>query len=87
MWTMPEPKEIIRRSTIEVEKMNLVSSDCTPKSVSTLHFYFSVLEARLMLKSVNLFSYDTDWRCKRRTWRGSKKARCYTVSGPDVSVC
>ncbi|GJN24170.1 hypothetical protein PR202_gb11906 [Eleusine coracana subsp. coracana] len=33
MWTMPEPKEIIRRSTIEVEKMNLVSGDCAPKSI------------------------------------------------------
>jgi hypothetical protein len=39
-----------------------------------------------MLKSVDLFPCDTDWRCKRRTWRGSKNARCYTVSGPDVSV-
>ncbi|GJM95773.1 hypothetical protein PR202_ga12551 [Eleusine coracana subsp. coracana] len=33
MWTMPEPKEIIRRSTIEMEKMNLVSGDCAPKSI------------------------------------------------------
>ncbi|PAN46345.1 hypothetical protein GQ55_9G174100 [Panicum hallii var. hallii] len=33
MWTMPEPKEIIRRSTLEVEKMNLVAGDCAPKSI------------------------------------------------------
>ncbi|CAN6292835.1 unnamed protein product [Urochloa humidicola] len=33
MWTMPEPKEIIRRSTLEVEKMNLVNGDCAPKSI------------------------------------------------------
>ncbi|KAJ1294716.1 hypothetical protein BS78_01G167100 [Paspalum vaginatum] len=32
MWTMPEPKEVIRRSTLEVEKMNLVAGDCAPKS-------------------------------------------------------
>ena len=40
---MPEPKEIIRRSTLEVEKMNLVAGDCAPKSVSTLLFYSTVL--------------------------------------------
>jgi hypothetical protein len=34
MWTMPEPKEIIRRSALEVNKMNLLSGDCAPKSVS-----------------------------------------------------
>jgi hypothetical protein len=33
MWTVPEPKEIIRRSTLEVEKMSLVDGDCAPKSV------------------------------------------------------
>jgi len=33
MWTMPEPKEIIRRSTLEVDKMNLVAGDCAPKSI------------------------------------------------------
>ncbi|EER91307.1 probable beta-1,3-galactosyltransferase 2 [Sorghum bicolor] len=33
MWTMPEPKEIIRRSTLEVEKMSLVEGDCAPKSI------------------------------------------------------
>uniref|UniRef100_K4AB42 Hexosyltransferase n=1 Tax=Setaria italica TaxID=4555 RepID=K4AB42_SETIT len=33
MWTMPEPKEIIRRSTLEVEKMNLVAGDCAPNSI------------------------------------------------------
>ncbi|AQK64431.1 putative beta-13-galactosyltransferase 4 [Zea mays] len=32
MWTVPEPKEIIRRSTLEVEKMSLVDGDCAPKS-------------------------------------------------------
>lgn len=30
---MPEPKEIIRRSALEVEKMSLVDGDCAPKSV------------------------------------------------------
>jgi len=35
MWTMPEPKENIRRSTLQVDKMNLVSSsDCAPKSIN-----------------------------------------------------
>uniref|UniRef100_A0A0D9VVV1 Hexosyltransferase n=1 Tax=Leersia perrieri TaxID=77586 RepID=A0A0D9VVV1_9ORYZ len=33
MWTMPEPKEIIRRSALEVNKMNLVSGDCAQKSI------------------------------------------------------
>lgn len=32
MWTVPEPKEIIRRSALEVEKMSLVDGDCAPKS-------------------------------------------------------
>ncbi|CAM0903452.1 unnamed protein product [Alopecurus aequalis] len=34
MWTMPEPKEIIRRSALQVDKMNLVSSDCALKSIN-----------------------------------------------------
>jgi hypothetical protein len=42
---MPEPKEVIRRSTLEVEKMNLVDGDCAPKSVCIVYcsFPFSVL--------------------------------------------
>ncbi|XP_051207421.1 probable beta-1,3-galactosyltransferase 2 isoform X1 [Lolium perenne] len=34
MWTMPEPKEIMRRSVLQVDKMNLASSHCAPKSIS-----------------------------------------------------
>ncbi|KAI0504947.1 hypothetical protein KFK09_015904 [Dendrobium nobile] len=33
MWTMPEPKDIIRRTGTEEIKMNLVSSDCNIKSI------------------------------------------------------
>lgn len=33
MWTLPEPKEIIRRSALQVDKMNLVSGDCAQKSI------------------------------------------------------
>nr|CAD1819149.1 unnamed protein product [Ananas comosus var. bracteatus] len=33
MWTMPEPKELIRRSAIEGEKMNVVPGDCNLKSI------------------------------------------------------
>lgn len=33
MWTMPEPKDIIRRTGNEENKMNLVSSDCNIKSI------------------------------------------------------
>ncbi|OAY67227.1 probable beta-1,3-galactosyltransferase 2 [Ananas comosus] len=33
MWTMPEPKEVIRRSAIEGEKMNVVPGDCNLKSI------------------------------------------------------
>ena len=36
MWTMPEPKELIRRSALQVDKMNLVSSGCALKSVRIL---------------------------------------------------
>ncbi|PKU66102.1 putative beta-1,3-galactosyltransferase 2 [Dendrobium catenatum] len=32
MWTMPEPKDIIRRTGTEEIKMNLVSNDCNIKS-------------------------------------------------------
>ncbi|XP_020577552.1 probable beta-1,3-galactosyltransferase 2 isoform X1 [Phalaenopsis equestris] len=33
MWTMPEPKDIIRRTGTEENKMNLVSGDCDIKSI------------------------------------------------------
>jgi hypothetical protein len=53
---MPEPKEIIRRSAIEVEKMNLVSSDCAPKSVSTLHLLFQCIGSSTHAKVCRPFS-------------------------------
>lgn len=41
---MPEPKEVIRRSAIEGEKMNVVPGDCNLKSVSVsgrnLSYYY-----------------------------------------------
>ncbi|OAY77004.1 putative beta-1,3-galactosyltransferase 2 [Ananas comosus] len=43
MWTIPEPKDIIRRTGTEGEKMNLVDGDCSTKSIGQKREHKDVL--------------------------------------------
>nr|CAD1840977.1 unnamed protein product [Ananas comosus var. bracteatus] len=43
MWTIPEPKDIIRRTGTEGEKMNLVAGDCSTKSIGQKREHKDVL--------------------------------------------
>ncbi|KAK8953862.1 putative beta-1,3-galactosyltransferase 2 [Platanthera zijinensis] len=59
MWTIPEPKDIIRRTGTEENKMNLVSSDCNIKSgilgeVSKTHHAIQSIDKTISILEMEL---------------------------------